>query len=71
MDKYKDEEVIKNTLRGRILQGGLRSNTGGWKGAFNPEGNAVPMAREGWYGPMVDFMQVGLPLPLPLPPSAL
>ena len=41
-------------LNGTTIRVALNSNTGGWKGAYNPEGSFAQ--NDLWYGPLVDFV---------------
>ena len=41
-------------LQGQTFNAALLSNTGGWAGAYNPEGHFA--MNDLWYGPLVDFM---------------
>mmetsp|Transcript_41485 Transcript_41485/g.76652 ORF Transcript_41485/g.76652 Transcript_41485/m.76652 type:complete len:711 (-) Transcript_41485:257-2389(-) len=44
-----------SSLRGRTLRVALNSNTGGWKGAYHPDGNFA--TDDNWEGPIVDFVR--------------
>ena len=46
----------KKSLQGKTLKVALNSNTGGWMGAYHPDGSFADGSQL-WTGPMVDFMK--------------
>lgn len=54
MDSFTYMERRKS-LQGRTLKVALNSNTGGWMGAYNPEGSFA--MNQLWSGPMVEFIK--------------
>jgi len=55
MDSFTYAERRK-ALRGKTLQVALNSNTGGWMGAYNPQGSFSTQASL-WTGPLVEFLK--------------
>jgi len=54
LDSFTHTERLKS-LKGKTFQVGYVSNTGGWKGAYNPSGSFA--INEQWTGPSVDFFR--------------
>ena len=53
LDSFTYTERLRS-LKGQTFQVGYNSNSGGWKGAFNPAGSFA--VNEQWTGPSVDFI---------------
>ena len=57
MDSFTFTERRKS-LQGQTLQVALNSNTGGWMGAYHPEGSFATTSNGApWTGPMVEFLK--------------
>mmetsp|Transcript_28086 Transcript_28086/g.39488 ORF Transcript_28086/g.39488 Transcript_28086/m.39488 type:complete len:746 (-) Transcript_28086:46-2283(-) len=54
MNSFTSKDRLK-TLEDRNFRVGFNSNSGGWKGAYNPEGSFA--VNDQWTGPMVEFLQ--------------
>jgi hypothetical protein len=54
LDRFTQTERLQS-LKGKTFKVGFTSNSGGWKGGFNPEGSFA--INELWRGPIVDFVK--------------
>eukprot|EP00592_Proboscia_alata_P003454 CAMPEP_0194370198 /NCGR_PEP_ID=MMETSP0174-20130528/18482_1 /TAXON_ID=216777 /ORGANISM="Proboscia alata, Strain PI-D3" /LENGTH=610 /DNA_ID=CAMNT_0039147505 /DNA_START=50 /DNA_END=1879 /DNA_ORIENTATION=- len=55
MDSFTSGDRLKS-LKGETLKVAYNSNSGGWKGAYNPNGS-FSLDASGWSGPMPTFLQ--------------
>jgi hypothetical protein len=54
LDRFTYTERLRS-LKGKTFKVGFTSNSGGWKGGFNPMGSFA--VNELWHGPAVDFVR--------------